>query len=111
VRSDDEQRALEELERCFAAEAREPHRPGGRPHRPPGPGTVVLLGCPIVVLFVAAGPAAVASLALAAAAGWLLRCLWSHAADGGDLSVPAVVEGSGLVWLFPVCVPRSAGTA
>ena len=88
--SENEQRALEELERRYATEAVEPVRPdraARRPARRPGH-RFVLVGTSVsAVLFVVGVPAAALALALATAVGWLFWLLWSHRTD--DLGNPA----------------------
>jgi hypothetical protein len=93
VLSDHEQRALEELERCYATEALEPVRSGcatrrstRRSNRPPGFRVVVVLASVSVALVFASVPAAALALALATAIGWSFWLLWPHCSDG---SMPA----------------------
>ena len=93
--SDHEQRALDELERCYAAEAREPHRSGRRSNRPPGFRTVVVLGSVSLALVLVDVPAAAVSLALATAMAWLFWRLWSHRTGDGSLPTPRGVPGHG----------------
>jgi hypothetical protein len=98
VLSDHEQRALEELERSYAAEAPEPVRSGRatrrsprRSNRPPGLRVILLLASVSVVLVFASVPEAALALALATAIGWLFWRLWSHRTDDGSLPVPPVM--------------------
>ncbi len=93
--SDREQRALEELERAYAAEAPEPVRSGRpakrspcRSNRPSGFRVVVGLACVSVALVYASVPAAALSLALATAIGWLSWRLWAHRTDDGSMPTP-----------------------
>jgi Flp pilus assembly protein TadB len=95
VLSAHEQRALEELERSYAAEASEPVRSGRstrrsprRSTRPPGFRLVVVLACVSVALVYASVPAAALALALAAAIGWLFWRLWAHRTDDGSMPTP-----------------------
>jgi hypothetical protein len=95
VLSDHEQRALEELERRYAAEAAEPvrsrratTRPPRRSNRPPGFRVVLLLGCASVALVFASVPAAALALTLATAIGWSFWRLWSHRTDDGSMPAP-----------------------
>ena len=79
--SDHEQRALEELERCFQLESRETaaSRPLGHP---PGLRALAVLGCPAVVLLLLGAIVAALALASAAGIGWLFWRLWAHGAPG-----------------------------
>jgi hypothetical protein len=95
VLSDREQRALEELERCYATEAREPVRSGspsrrstGRPNRPPGFRVVLVLTSVSVALLLTGVPAAALALALATAIGWSFWRLWSHSVDHRSMPAP-----------------------
>jgi ferric-dicitrate binding protein FerR (iron transport regulator) len=96
VLSDREQRALEELERCYVTEAEEPvpsgratRRSARRPNRPPGFRAVLVLGCVSVALIFAGAPAAGLALALATAIGWLFWRVWSHRTADGSIPTPA----------------------
>ena len=89
--SDHEQRALEALERGFAAGpsvAVPPgHGPGrGRAGASAGPGLLVVtvLGCVSIVLLVTGVAAAALAIAAATAIGWLYWRVWVHRADGGS---------------------------
>ncbi len=93
--SDHEQRALEELERCYVIEAREPDRSGGatrrsarRSNRPPGSRVVLVPACVSVALILAGVPAAGLAVALATAIGWLFWRLWSHRTNDGSVPAP-----------------------
>jgi Protein of unknown function (DUF3040) len=96
VLSENEQRALEELERGYATEAVEPVRPHRAPRRPtrrPGH-RVVLVGTSLsAVLLVVGVPAAALALALATAVCWLFWRLWSHRTDDGSMSAPPDAHG------------------
>ncbi|WP_369134010.1 hypothetical protein [Modestobacter sp. I12A-02662] len=88
--SDHEQRAIEELERCFATEAQEPVRSGPLTRRPVRratcpPGLRVVLACVAAAVLFAAVPEAALALALAAAIGWSSWRLWPYLADGGSV--------------------------
>ncbi len=90
--SENEQRALDELERRYAMEADEPVRPDRAARRPPRrPGhRVVLVGTTVsAVLIVVGVPAAALALALATAIGALFMHLWSHRTD--DRLLPALL--------------------
>lgn len=98
--SDHEQRALEELERCYVTDAQEPVRSGlatrrspRRSNRPPGFRVVLVLACVSVALVFASVPAAALALALATALGWLFWRLWSHRTDDGSIPAPPVIGG------------------
>ena len=85
---DHEQRALEDLERCYVMEAEEPDRPGRVPRRsarrsdrPPGFRVVTALACVSLALVLVGVPAAGCAVALATAIGWLFWRLWAHRAD------------------------------
>jgi hypothetical protein len=101
VLSDSEQRALEELERSYAAGPSDAV-PSGHPPRPgPGgisssPGLLVLtaLGCVSVALLLTGVPAAALAIAAATAMGWLFWRLWVHRADGGGLAA-SLLLGAG----------------
>jgi Flp pilus assembly protein TadB len=100
VPSDHEQRALENLERCYVMEAQEPDRPrlatrrsSRRPNRPPGYRVVLVLACVSVAVVFASVPAAGLALALATAIGWLFWRLWSHRTDNGSISAPPLIGG------------------
>jgi hypothetical protein len=100
VLNDREQRALEDLERCYEAEALEPDRPSltirrssRRPNRPPGFRVVLFLACVSVALVFASVPTAGLALALATAIGWLFWRLWSHRTDDMSMFVPPSVPG------------------
>jgi hypothetical protein len=84
VLSEHEQRMLEELERRFATEAREPDRPGAarRDYSPPG-GAAALLGGVCLLLLLVGVPVAALAIALATALGWLLWCLVAVRRSGG----------------------------
>lgn len=89
--SEHEQRALEELERCYAIGARDPlrsHRPAGPARRPSGSRTVLLLVAVSGAGLFAGVPTAGFALALATALGWVLWRLWAHRTDDGSLPVP-----------------------
>jgi hypothetical protein len=95
VLSDHEQRALEELERSYAAESSEPVRSGRstrrsprRSTRPPGFRVIVVLACVSVALVYAGVPAAALALALATAMGWLFWRLWAHRTGDGSMPTP-----------------------
>jgi hypothetical protein len=97
VLSDHEQRALEELERCYVTDAQEPVRSGRatrrsapRSNRPPGFRVVLIWACVSVALVFASVPAAALALALATALGWLFWRLWSHRTDDGSIPAPPV---------------------
>ena len=97
--SDHEQRALEELERCYATEASEPVRSGcptrrspRRANRPPGFRVVLVLTCVSVALVFASVPAAALALALATAIGWWFWRLWSHRTDDGSFPAPPAMS-------------------
>jgi hypothetical protein len=103
VLNDHEQRALEELERCYATEASEPvrsdptRRMPRRSNRPPGFRVVVVLGCVSVALVFASVPVAALALALATAIGWSFWLLSSHRTDDGTFPAPpAMRAGDGL---------------
>ena len=88
--SDHEQRALEELERHYATDAREAVRPGPAPrrrarrmHRPSGRGVLVLVGSLSVLLLVVGVPVAALALMLATAVVWLFWRLVSVRWNGG----------------------------
>jgi hypothetical protein len=108
VLSDHEQRALEELERCYVREAQEPvrsgramRRPSRRSNRPPGSRVVLILACISVALVFASVPTAALALALATAIGWSFWRLWSHRTDDGSMpSLPLLGAHSG-----PDCRP------
>jgi Protein of unknown function (DUF3040) len=107
VLSDHEQRALEELERCYVTEAQEPVRDGGatrrsarRSTRPPGCRVLVVLACASVALLVTGAPAAAFSLLLATAIGWSSWRLWSSLRGGWSSPWQAV--------LGPYDAPRGA---
>ena len=98
--NDREQRALEDLERCYEADAQEPDRPGRairrssrRPNRLPGFRVVLFLACVSVALVFASVPTAGLALALATAIGWLFWRLWSHRTDDVSMSVPPLIRG------------------
>jgi hypothetical protein len=94
VLSDHEQRAVEELERRYEAEAREPvasRRSASRSNRPPGFRVILVLACVSVALVFASVPAAALALALATAIGWLFWRLWSHRMDDGSIPAPPVI--------------------
>jgi hypothetical protein len=98
VLSDHEQRALEELERCYVTDAQEPvhsrratRSSASRPDRPPGFRVILFLACVSVALVFAGVPAAALALALATALGWLFWRLWSHRADDGSIPAPPVI--------------------
>jgi hypothetical protein len=91
VLSDREQRALEELERCFELESRE--TAASRPSsRPPGLRALAVLACPVVVLFFLGAVVAALALASAAGIGWLSWRLCAHGAYGGSAGAPAEWE-------------------
>ena len=98
--NDDEQRALEELERCFVTEAQEAlpsgrttRRSSRRSNRPPGLRVVLVLACVSVALIFASVPTAGLALALATAIGWLFWRLWSHRGNDGSMSAPPWIGG------------------
>jgi ferric-dicitrate binding protein FerR (iron transport regulator) len=99
VLSDHEQRALEGIERCYAADAREPvtsgpasRRTARRTRRSSGVRrVVVVLGCVSVALLIAGVAAAALALAIATAIGWLFWRLWPHRTDGGSIAAPPMV--------------------
>jgi hypothetical protein len=102
VLSDHEQRALEELERCYATQAFESVRSGPptrmprRSNRPPGFRVVVVLGCASVAFVFAGVPVAALALALATAIGWSFWLLSSHRTDDGTFPAPpAMSAGDG----------------
>jgi hypothetical protein len=87
VLSDHEQRAIEELERCFATEAREPVRSGPPTRRRRAtcpPGLRIFLACVGAAVLFAVVPEAALALALAAAIGWSSWRLWPYLADDGS---------------------------
>jgi hypothetical protein len=97
VLSDHEQRVLEELERRYGTEAREPvlSRRSRRPaRRPPGVRAVAVLGCVSVVLLVAGAASAALALAVATAIGWFSWRLWTQRADGGVVAA-SLLLGAG----------------
>jgi len=101
VLSDSEQRALEELERSFAAGPSDAAPPGHPPGRGPdgvsaSPGLFVLtaLGCVSVALLLTGVAAAALAIAVATAIGWLFWRLWIHRADGGGLAA-SLLLGAG----------------
>jgi hypothetical protein len=101
VLSDHEQRALEELERGYALEAREPVPSGvgprpavGRAGRPPGFLVASVLGCVSVVLLLSGVAAAALAVATATAIGWVFWRVCSHRADGGA-SPASLLLGAG----------------
>jgi hypothetical protein len=103
VLSDHEQRALEELERCFETEAVEPVRSGRprrrsprRSNRPPGFRVLVFLGCVSVALVYASVPVAALAVALATASGWLFWRLCSHRTGDGRIPTPPTWSAHGL---------------
>jgi hypothetical protein len=102
VLSDHEQRALEEIERSYAAAARDPHRgrratrrSARRSDRPPGLRVVLVLASVSVALFFVGVPAAALAVALATAIGWLFWRLWSHRTDDGTIPGPPVLGDPG----------------
>jgi hypothetical protein len=92
VLSDHEQRALDELERSFATEAREPAPPGGRrlarTAGPPGVRTTAVLGGVSVLLLFAGVAVAALALAAATALGWLFWRLCVRGASGDLVAAP-----------------------
>jgi hypothetical protein len=98
VLSDHEQRALEELERCYLTEAQKPfpsgratRRSARRSNRPPGCWVVLVLGCLSVALIFAGVSAAGLAVALATTIGWVFWRLWSHrTADGSIPTLPMI---------------------
>jgi hypothetical protein len=96
VLSENEQRALEEIERGYATEAVEPvrpHRPARRPSRRPGH-RVVLVGTSVAAALLVLGvPAAALALVLATAACWLFWHRWSHRTADGSMSAPPGAHG------------------
>jgi hypothetical protein len=96
VLDDHERRALEEIERYFAAEAREPDRADqatSRSTRPPGFRVVATLGSVSLVLLVAGAPVAALAWAAATAIGWSFWRLWP--ARVGEGRIPARPERPG----------------
>ena len=97
--SDYEQRALEELERRYGKEAREPVPPGPesrrsarRTGRTPGIRVLVVLGCASIGLLIVGVAAAALALATATAMGRLFWRLWSRRADSEPIAAPPAVE-------------------
>jgi hypothetical protein len=85
VLSDDEERALEDLERCYVLEAPEPVLSGRgrrasarRSSRPPGSRTVLVLACISLALLLAGTPVAAMALALATVIAWSFWRLVVH---------------------------------
>ena len=100
--SDREQRALEEIERCYAIGARDPvpgrratRRSARRSDRPPGRRSLLVLASVSVALLFVGVPAAAVALALATAIGWLFWRLWSHRRDDGRIPAPPVIGDPG----------------
>ena len=94
--SDHEQRALEELERCYVMEASEPgypRRTSSRSDHPPGFRVLVASAGISVALLLTGVPAAAASVVLATAiGGWYWR-IWSSVRAGEGIrwwGVPGV---------------------
>jgi hypothetical protein len=96
VLSDHEQRALDELERRYAIETREPDRDRAAPQQPsgwtafPGARTLVALGGLSVLLLLVGVAAAALALATASAVGWLSWRLWTRRRDGGSITASPV---------------------
>jgi hypothetical protein len=97
VLSDHEQRALEEIERRYATETREPVAPKRSVRgtsRPPGIRVAAVLGCASAVLLLAGAAAAALAVATATAIGWLFWHFWVHRADGGAVAA-SLLLGAG----------------
>lgn len=93
--SDRERRALEELERQFPADGRDPVHSGSARRR----GAVVLLGLLFVCLVVVGVPLAALALALATALGWAFWRLWSGRRRLGSQFLPGESVRRYLRWL------------
>jgi hypothetical protein len=95
VLSDRDKRVLEELERQFPADAREPVRSRAARRR----AALVLLGCVLVGLVVVGVPVAAFALALAVALGWGFWWLWSGRGHLAPRSLPGESVRRYLRWL------------